>query len=181
MMENLRVTRFRNGERLNHVINNPDWQLSSENAYCHFDNKLNNVKLEGILYNWYAVTDARGLAPEGWHIPSDNDWFDLYDYLGGIENAGYKMKQQSVDFWGEKAPVATNESGFSALPTGYRSRDGKYYRDSVYYWSSSYGYDEEYGDLISFVELDRWSPDTIHFHAYPEWNTSGFSVRCIKD
>ena len=110
--ENLNVDKFRNGEIIPEAKTAAEWHKAGENkqaAWCYYNNDSSNGTKYGKLYNWYAVNDPRGLAPEGWHIPSDQEWTDLTNYLGGVEQAGAKMK--SKEGWLENGN-GTNESGF---------------------------------------------------------------------
>ena len=102
MVENLNVDKFRNGEIIPEAKTDAEWKKAAENkqaAWCYYNNDSSNGTKYGKLYNWYAVNDPRGLAPKGWHIPSDKEWTDLTDYLGGIGRAGAR-RQNSVCYWG---------------------------------------------------------------------------------
>ena len=128
----------------------------------------------GRLYNWYAVDDARGLCPTGWHVPTDGDWTEMTDYLGGESVAGGEMK---TTYGWDKKGNGTNSSGFSGLPGGFCQVAIEYIlagRDS-YWWSSS--------------PADYWSAWSRHLH-HGNTNFSrsdaanrryGYSVRCLKD
>jgi uncharacterized protein (TIGR02145 family) len=124
---NLNVEHYRNGDIIPQVKDKNEWTKLKTGAWCYYDNKPNNGTIYGKLYNWYAVTDSRGLAPKGWHIPTETEWDKLGDYYGSGK-AGGKLK--STTLWEvddnpyEKG--GTNETGFTALPGGYRSDyDGK--------------------------------------------------------
>ena len=124
MAQNLNVDKFRNGDIIPEAKTAAEWEKAGENkqaAWCYYNNDPSNGITYGKLYNWYAVNDPRGLAPKGWHIPSDKEWTDLTDYLGGKEQAGAKMK--SKEGWIENGN-GTNESGFNGLPGGYRRFNG---------------------------------------------------------
>jgi uncharacterized protein (TIGR02145 family) len=82
MMENLKVTHYRNGDPIPHVPNIGEWYGLSSGAYCDYNNDPGNVETYGRLYNWYAVDDSRNIAPEGWHVPTDDEWKQLEMYLG---------------------------------------------------------------------------------------------------
>jgi uncharacterized protein (TIGR02145 family) len=113
--ENLNVSKFRNGDSIPEVKTHEEWIKAIKNkqpAWCYCANDPANGKLYGKLYNFYSVIDSRGLAPAGWHIPSDNEWTTLIDFLGTVP--GKKMKSTS----GWTKGSGTNESGFSALPGG---------------------------------------------------------------
>lgn len=184
MTENLNVDRFKNGDLIPHAKSNEDWEKAGNNgepAWCYYDNDPSNGAKYGKLYNWYAVNDPRGLAPEGWKIPSHEDWNRLRDFLGGERIAGKKMKY--TDFWTENmknwfydydSGNGTNESGFSGLPGGVRGNDGTFGRVGGYgYWWSSTVYDTE-----------AWGSTLYHFSSSLGRSTflkqAGFSVRCIK-
>jgi len=123
MAENLKVTHYRNGNTILHIIDWFSW-FTLTGAYCEYDNDVNNVAVYGRLYNWYAVNDSRYIAPVGWHVPSDAEWLTLVDYLGGDTVADGKMKEIGTTHWVSPNTGATNESGFSALPGGYRDYGG---------------------------------------------------------
>jgi uncharacterized protein (TIGR02145 family) len=92
MAENLKVTRYRNGDPIPCVNDASAWSGLSTGAYCHYNNDFNNAAIYGRLYNWYAVSDSRNIAPGGWHVPTDTEWQTLVDLLGGSSVAGGKMK-----------------------------------------------------------------------------------------
>jgi uncharacterized protein (TIGR02145 family) len=98
MAENLSVFYFRNGDPIPIVKTDEAWKKAGENgepACCYYENNAEYGKTYGVLYNWYAVNDPRGLAPEGWHVPTDAEWTVLTNYLGAAETAGAKMKSSS--------------------------------------------------------------------------------------
>ena len=98
MTKNLDVATFRNGDPIPQAKTDEEWDKANEKeqpAWCYYDNLPRNGEKYGKLYNWYAVNDPRGLAPEGWHVPSDAEWTVLIDYLGGGDVAGTKMKSKS--------------------------------------------------------------------------------------
>jgi uncharacterized protein (TIGR02145 family) len=176
MTENLNVDKFRNGDPILHAVTDEEWKKAGENgepAWCYYDNDPVNGEKYGKLYNWYAVNDPRRLAPEGWKIPSDEDWTTLTDYLGGEEIAGEKMK--STNGWGLEGN-GTNESGFSGLPGGVRADSGTFLTIDYYgyWWSSSEG------DTSS-----AWSRylgyDNGDVSSYDYDKELGLSVRCLRD
>ena len=116
MTENLNVSAFRNGDSIPEAKTDLDWEEAGKKgkpAWCYYANDPANGIKYGKLYNWYAVNDPRGLAPAGWHVPTDAEWTELINSLGGGELAGAKMK--STTGWVDNR-TATNESGFSGLP-----------------------------------------------------------------
>src|SRR5690606_1923129 len=143
MTQNLNVDKFRNGDSIPEAKTDEEWRKAGENgepAWCYYNNNPDNGDRYGKLYNWYAVNDPRGLAPEGWKIPSDEEWSRLVDFLGGGFVAGTKMK--STDFWADykgESGNGTNESGFSGLPGGFRFDDGEFVGIGKlgFWWSST--------------------------------------------
>jgi uncharacterized protein (TIGR02145 family) len=174
MAENLNVDRYRNGDPINTGLTDQQWKVTTQGAFAIYDNIQANDLVYGKLYNWYAVVDPRGLCPSGWHVPSDDEWTILTDYLGGWKVAGGKLKFTSV--WDSPNSGATNSTGFTGLPAGFRSFFGVYKEMGQYgYFLSSTKVDDTYvrGRTPSFngVALDA----TLFF------KNDGFSVRCIKD
>lgn len=120
---------------------------------------------------------TQGICPDGWHIPTDDEWGDLVDYLGGSSVAGGKMKETGTTHWTPPNTGATNESGFTALPGGYRDYSSFsfiYLTGSANFWSSS-----EYGIPGALIRRLTFNSDNVH--QGPNYRTSGFSVRCLKD
>jgi uncharacterized protein (TIGR02145 family) len=183
MSENLSIEIFRNGDPIPEAKTSEEWIKAGENekpAWCYYDNDPANGKKYGKLYNWYAVNDSRGLAPTGWHIPSDSEWTQLTDYLGGEVEAGSKMKNTSEWF---NNGNGTNESGFSGLPSGNRSTTFAIFSrigENCIWWSSSLFVTEEgYSPGDVWVRnLDYSQNNVIREYVYKD---EGFSVRCIKD
>jgi uncharacterized protein (TIGR02145 family) len=176
MTENLNVDHYRNGDPIPEVQDLDEWVNLKTGAWCYYDNDPDNGEIYGKLYNWYAVNDPRGLAPEGWHIPTDKEWQILIDYLGGEDVAGDKMKENGTKHWDARNEGATNESGFTALPGGYRYGNGNFARmgDNAYFWSSTeYG---SYNGRFRYLMSGRSLVDRYHY----DWD-GGMSVRCIRD
>jgi uncharacterized protein (TIGR02145 family) len=176
MGENLRVIHYRNGDDIVKVTNDTVWQSLTTGAYCDYDNLEENSTSYGRLYNWYAVNDSRHIAPDGWHVPSENEWKTLIDYLGGDQVAGGKMKAIGTQYWTIPNTGATNESGFSALPGGYRYTQGEFtdLTTSVFFWSSS-----ENNSLDAWTHSLRYDDVVIWRYFYKKY--WGCYVRCIKD
>jgi uncharacterized protein (TIGR02145 family) len=121
---NLNVSTFRNGDTIPEAKTNDEWRAAGDAkkpAWCYYNNDPANGQKYGKLYNWYAVNDPRGLAPNGWTLPSDADWRQLTGYLGGQNAAGTKIKSKSGWLDGNNG---TNDSGFNGLPAGYRIENG---------------------------------------------------------
>lgn len=175
--KNLDVSTYKNGDIIPEVKNPILWDNLTTGAWCYYDNDPKNGAIYGKLYNWYAVNDSRGLAPKGYHIPSDKEWDALIDYLGGSRVAGGKMKETGTEHWNSLNKYATNSSGFTALPGGYRNNQfSSFYCISNYgnWWSSS----EEVGSRVFYYSLKRKGGNP---KSYLNLKTNGFSVRCIKD
>ena len=174
MAENLRVTHYRNGDLIPYVTSNATWTSTSAGAYCWYNNDPITYKIPyGALYNWPTVNDSRNLCPIGWHVASDDDWTALTTYLGGLSLAGGPMK--TCVLWTSLNVGATNLSGFSGFPGGFRDDAGAYYfqGDMTYWWTST-----------ATNSLSAWSRKLIYSSAYvsrvSEDNHTGFSVRCIS-
>jgi uncharacterized protein (TIGR02145 family) len=183
MAENLKVTRYRNGDAIPNVTDGETWAHLTAGAFCNYDNNANNVTTYGRLYNWYAVIDSRNIAPAGWHVPSDADWKTLARYLGGEDIAGGKMKETGTTHWQSPNTGATNESGFSALPGGERSYSGVFNALRLYanFWSSSEvnTYNASYWDINHDTSI---LPDYFSIlSAMYEYKQAGFSIRLVRD
>jgi uncharacterized protein (TIGR02145 family) len=142
---------------------------------CYFDNNISNAEQLGALYNAYVV-HTENLCPDGWHVPSNEEWDKLTEYLGGPYNAGYKMKTINGWhlFWGEEDGNGSNESGFSALPAGYRSYNFSYLGYAGYFWSSS--------KFINYGSSYCLNGDDNSLNFIIDTNKEyGLSVRCIKN
>jgi len=174
---NLDVSRFRNGDIIPEVTSDSLWALAGKNgtpAWCYYDNDTVNGKKYGKLYNWYAVTDPRGLAPGGWRIPSSEDWRTVTATLGGIDISGAKLK--SATEWKIK-DLATNKSGFSGLPAGIRSSAGKFtdLNNKTHWWTSS---KDNYSEQVYSLRLMDNSPEILYIKMDKQ---SGLSVRVVKE
>ena len=175
MLENLKVTRYRNGDSISLVKDSQVWQASS-GAYCYYDNNTDNKEIYGDLYNWWAVNDSRHLAPEGWHVPGDAEWA----ILGAAAGSGGSLKEKNMAHWKSPNTGATNESGFTGLPGGYRDWLGSYteVRKRGCFWSSTPFVDlwGNGGAWYSYLSYDANSAEV-----WRVLSSYGFSVRCVKD
>lgn len=180
MIENLNVDKFRNGDPIPHAQTVEEWEVAAMNgqpAWCYYDNNPDNGERYGKLYNWYAVNDPRGLAPEGWKVASDEDWNRLADFLGGQLAAGEKMKIANFLAANDgDSGSGTNESGFSGLPGGARGRDGsfKLLGEGGYWWSST-----EYNTDIAWYRHLYYEVGPVYWDN--SYKGSGMSVRCLRD
>ena len=133
MQQNLEVVTYRDGTVIPQVTDATAWAGLTTGAWCYYGNDPSSGY--GKLYNWYAVNDPRGLAPQGWHIPTDAEWTTLSTLLGGTSVAGGKMKTTGITRWNSPNTSATNESGFAGLPGGYRNGSGTFYSVGAFgYW-----------------------------------------------
>ena len=181
MAENLKTTKYKDGSEIPTGYSGTDWSNLSTGAYAVYDNPI-NAEIYGNLYNWYTVDDSRGICPEGFHVPSDEEWTMLTDYLGGIYVAGGKMKTtgtiEGVDgLWDSPNEGATNESSFNGLPTGIRlAYNGAYMHKGKYgyFWTSSEN---------NSPESWHWILSSFNDHAIQYYfdKKGGFSIRCLKD
>ncbi|MFZ4589527.1 MAG: FISUMP domain-containing protein [Ignavibacteria bacterium] len=171
---NLNVDTYRNGDTIPQVQDPVQWANLTTGAWCYYNNNPVIGNIYGKLYNWYAVNDPRGLAQTGWHIPTDIEWTQMTNFLGGDSLAGGKLKDTIL--WDEPNIGATNSSGFSVYPSGNLSILG-YFEDIGKYgvfWTAS----ESNNNVAWFRFLIYNSPST---YRYVNDKNFGFSVRCIRD
>jgi uncharacterized protein (TIGR02145 family) len=175
MAENLKTTRYCNGDQIPDVNDENTWNNLSTDAMCTNIYIDNYSTIYGLLYNWYAVKDDREICPSGWHVPLDEEWTTLTTYLGGENIAGGKLKEKGTSHWISPNLDATNESGFTALPTGIRGSYGfDIALDWGFWWSASeYDTDGAWHRII-------FTYDSSVDRTYNN-KKNGFSVRCIKD
>lgn len=171
--KNLDVSTYRNGDVIPEVKDYNEWANLTTGAWCY--NYNNPTSGYGKLYNWNAVNDSRGLAPIGFHIPTDAEWTTLTDTLGGESVAGGKMKSTGTSFGLSHNSNATNESGFSGLMGGIRSSWGAFNGSDGMWWSSS----ED--DNTSYAICRVLKNSSGNLFRYGHIKTQGFSVRCLKD
>jgi uncharacterized protein (TIGR02145 family) len=173
MAENLNVSCYNNGDTIPQIKNPSDWSKLKSGAWCYYNNKAENGEKYGKLYNWYAVHDPRGLAPRGFHIPTDAEWTRLIENLGE-EEAGAKIK--ATKGWKNNSN-SSNDAGFSAFPGGYRYFVGSYLYEgnNACFWTAteSQTKNKAWGRTLhsNFTEVGR-DDGSIG---------SGLSVRCIVD
>jgi uncharacterized protein (TIGR02145 family) len=173
---NLDVTTYRDGTTIPQVTDPTAWAALTTGAWCYYDNDSANGPTYGKLYNWYAVNDPRGLAPVGYHVPTDSEWTVLTDYLGGTLVAGGKMKEAGLCHWAEPNTDATNESLFTGLAGGYRDAFGTFSSIGIdgYLWSSS--------DFSTTNALYRYITSfTGSALANSTYKQASLAVRLIKD
>ena len=175
--KNLEVSTYKNGDIIPEVTNPLLWAGLTTGAWCYWENNIANGTTFGKLYNWHAVNDPRGLAPDGYHIPSNTEWNTLYNYLGGASIAGGKMKSTGTSLWTAPNTGATNESGFTGLPGGFlQGFNGAFNNLGIagYWWSSLNN-----GANNAYFAYVFNNSDDASIGDYTK--VSGFSVRLIKD
>jgi uncharacterized protein (TIGR02145 family) len=179
MDRNLDVTTYRNGDPIAYVTDSAAWAALTTGAWCYYNNDPSTNATYGKLYNWYAVNDSRGLAPTGWHVPTDAEWTTLETCLGGTSVAGGKMKVTGTSTWLKPNSGATNTSGFAGLPGGNRFAYGEFGFVGVYatWWSAT--------EFSTFGATGAWSRFVNYFDGGVERDAyvkqRGFSVRCLRD
>ena len=176
LAENLKASVFRNGDPIPHMQSHDEWDNAGRDgkpAWCFYNKDSANDKKYGRLYNWFALADPRGLAPEGWHFPSESEWNELFDILGGPDKAGTKMK--SAEGWTHNGN-GSDSSCFSALPCGCRMGDGDFsdFGFFGYWWSTT----EDEHECAWHFELYYGSGRALDNH---DFKRTGFSVRCVFD
>jgi uncharacterized protein (TIGR02145 family) len=176
MPENLNVTSFQNGDIIPEAKTNAEWEKAragNQPVWCYYNSDPDNGKKYGKLYNWFAVVDARGLCPDGWHIPSDEEWNVLVEYLGS-DDAGTDIT--GLTGWNYNGN-GKNAGGFNALPGGYR-----YYGDGTFNNVGDYGY---WWSSTENQANNAWYRVVTCFDGpigrYAGNKRTGFSVRCIKN
>jgi len=176
MRENLDVLTYRNGDIIPQVTDPTAWAALTTGAWCYYNNDPLNGAIYGKLYNWYAVNDPRGLAPVGWHIPTDAELTTLSTTLGGDAVAGGKMKVAGTTRWTAPNTGADNSSGFAGLPGGFRYYYGSFSNVGLngYWWSSA-----EYSASSAFYRFLDYNFGSITSSAFSK--KCGFSVRCLRD
>lgn len=187
-IKNLDVTTYSDGTVIPQVTDPTAWANLTTGAWCYYNNDASNNATYGKLYNWYAVagiydaaslanpTLRKKLAPTGYHVPTDAEWTTLTTCLGGESIAGGKMKETGTAHWYYPNQDATNSSGFTGLPGGYRHGiESFFYFRLIGYWWSSSEYDSTYA---RFRDLN--CNDGMAYRAYT-YKIHGFSVRCLRD
>lgn len=178
MVENLRTEKYRNGDAIPNVTDGNAWSNLTTGACCDHSNTPSYSNPYGKLYNWYAVNDSRNIAPQGWRVATDNDWDVLISSSGGSAIAGGRLKDASTNYWASPNTGATNDVGFTALPSGLRfGYDGTYpyfNNQSTTFWTST---------LLSSSSV--WTRQLTYNsigvnHYYSSFN-QGNVVRCIKE
>ena len=188
MKKNLNVSKYKNGDVIPQVSDAAAWSALTTGAWCYYENDSANGPVYGKLYNWYAVNDPRGLAPAGWHIPTDVEWSSLTTFLGGEAVAGQKIKEDGTTNWAaSSAAYGTNQAGFTALPSGVGYLNYTYmatptptladlFKDKTkltYWWSSTAN-----GNLVWSRNV-TFNSDSVTRSGVIK--SSGLAIRCVKN
>ena len=181
MVENLKTTKYNDGTSIPLVADSATWSNWTIPGYCWYNNEDATYKNTfGALYNWYAVQTGK-LAPTGWHVPTDAELTILSTYLGGEAIAGGKMKstgtiEAGTGLWDTPNKGATNSSGFTAVPSGYRDIKGSFFciGSNIYWWSSSEGI-----AVSAWLRNLTFDGSGVYSESYGK--SFGFSVRCLRD
>lgn len=187
MAENLKVTHYRNGESIPNLESDTLWAFDTTGAYCVYNNDPALADTCGLLYNWYAVNNDNGLAPEGWHVPSDEEWKELEMFIGMSQNdadsignrgdVAFKLKSTYGWYW----VSGSNDYGFNAFPFGHRITHFNFRLNSVKYndkisrfWTSTdFNINKAWYRLFPAAEG--------HIKRYYDYLGGGNSIRCVKD
>lgn len=176
MAENLKTTKLNDGTPLTVITVEADWWGHTIPTYCWYNHDVSNKNTYGALYDWYAVTSGK-LCPVGWHAPSDEEFQELADCLGGNPVAGGKLKETGTLHWQSPNTGATNSSGFTALPGGMRDMGGVFNSlgTTAFFRSTAETGDGAQGNGWTLSN----SGTSFNFVDYER--TISFSVRCVKD
>jgi uncharacterized protein (TIGR02145 family) len=177
MAENLKTFKYRNGDSIQNLTLASDWRSATAGAWCVYNNQAVNDKKYGKLYNWYAVSDSRMIAPVGWHVATDAEWTILTTFLGGTDVAGGKLKEAGTINWASPNLGATNETNFTALPGGECESYEGVFSDigtGSFWWTAT---------LID--NTYSWFRSMGYYHSGVGRSGSprktGLYVRCVKD
>ena len=177
MAQNLYSTHYQNNDPIDFILSVNEWGELVTGAYCYFDSDPISLEQYGNLYNWHAVNDDRGVCPENWHIPTYDEWQQLIQNLGGVAIAGGKLKEEGTSHWYPPNLEASNESGFTGLPGGYR-----FLGNNEFYWLGIEGY--FWSSTLNSTNY-AWAMQ-LYYHSATAFMigdhvNQGFSIRCIQD
>lgn len=188
LKENLKTSKYRNGIDIPNLSDDLQWETDLGGAYCCFNNNcITNGNTYGFLYNWHAVNSINGLCPSGWHIPSNAEWCIMENTVeAGTDptcntigwrgtNTGNLLKEVGIAHWSSPNSGASNSSGFTALPGGYRSDNSHYWflNDNGRFWSSTPTGNSAWSRTLSYADNNIYRNTNL--------KGAGNSIRCIKD
>jgi uncharacterized protein (TIGR02145 family) len=176
MAENLKTSRFNNGNIIPEIQNGVEWFNNESAAWCHYDNDAQYDAVYGKLYNFYAVKDSRNICPAGWHVPSHTEWEVLERFLGKSTRMGGDLKQQGTTHWYQPNVGATDKYGFGALPGGRRYVAAAFtgMRFEGHWWTSTEAMDNTALTRALGFDSERLEGDAMKLGF-------GYSVRCVRD
>ncbi len=188
-IENLNVNCFNNGDEIFHATTNLEWKKASENktpAWCYYENKIENSHEYGVLYNWYALNDPRGITPQGFRIPTENDFNQLISFVG--DDSGQKLKSKNgwleygkgngLDEFGFNAkPGGANHLNYANNPRGPELLYGKDINENAWFWTLTEFPDDDTKLWAFAYSLTCWTSKISKFTCA---KSMGFSIRCIK-
>lgn len=175
-LENLKTTRFNNGDPIKNLKSNSDWKSSEKAGYCAYNNDSSFVKDYGYLYNYQCLQDARGITPEGWRIPTEEDLRELELFINSNAQSEIFLKEKGNSHWLTSNATVNNATGFNALPGGYRDEEGFFYMVNAngYYWTTRGSFEFYHWSARMFQAFADVRRDNV-FTKY------GFTVKCIKE
>jgi uncharacterized protein (TIGR02145 family) len=185
IVQNFRCTKYADGSAILNLTEAGDWIANTAGAYCAYDNDADNIPDYGLLYNWFAVSNAKGLVylvknnvqDVGWRIGSDEDWTVLTDYIGGESVAGGLLKATGTDYWDSPNTDATDIYGFSARGHGIRRVEDAVYaglkKEGTFWTTTVYGETSAYRRMF----LENSGAINIGFNN----KNNGFAVRLVRD
>jgi uncharacterized protein (TIGR02145 family) len=176
LTENLRTTKYIDGSHIANMIMPEDWQYITGPAYSWYDNDSVTNKIYGVLYNLYAANSAK-LCPKGWHVATENDWNELFTFLGGESVAANKLKETGTQHWLSTSVDVTNETGFSALPGSWRDDAGYFGNIGFfgYWWAATLNSTASGNSICMSYESGQI------YKAVNRSGSHGLSVRCVKN
>lgn len=181
MAENLKTTRYATGDTIPNVVNKEQWLNLTDGAWSYYKNEEKFNDVYGKLYNWHNVVDDRNVCPNGWHVPSDEEWKILADF---IINNGHEGKEgialKSIQGWNNYDGLSgngTDDFGFGALPGGNRNINGNFSHlgKNGYWWSTS-----EHANPVNAWSRYLYSNNS-NIMNYEDFKNYGFSIRCLQD
>jgi uncharacterized protein (TIGR02145 family) len=173
MAENLNETTYNDGSEIPFVTDNTQWRNLTTPAYCYYLG--GDVNTYGALYNFYVINNTKNICPEGWHVPARSDWLNLIEAMGGENVAGGKLKEETLVHWVNPNTGATNISGFTGLPGGYRNDNGQTYMQGTLgvWWTAPYG------TMAIYFQLHTLSNGATLMDT--QALMEGYSIRCRKN
>jgi uncharacterized protein (TIGR02145 family) len=176
MAENLKTSRFNNGDLIPEIQDGVEWYNHSSAAWCHYDNNAQYGAVYGKLYNFYAVKNSRNICPAGWHVPSHAEWEALERFLGKSTRMGGDLKQQGTTLWNQPNVGATDKYGFGALPGGRRYVAAAFtgMRLEGHWWTSTEAMDNTALTRVLVFDSEQLGGEARKFRY-------GFSVRCVSN